>query len=165
MKTDIYTIGQEELKRLGDKIPDYVAERADERGFYTLGAFEKGDDNLIGFIQFYVSITEEKECFGEMIYVYVSEENRRKKLGSKLAGRAVKILKKSGIGKLTFIMPKSEEKTLGYQLSNRKADAFFRECGFFKVKREANIRYTTVSDILPDIRRKEVTRYLRLTDR
>ena len=166
MRTEIYTLDQEDLSLLRDEIPDYVINRSSEPGFFTLGAVGKADDEdgIIGVAQFYINITEEGECFSELIYVYVNEEYRRNGIGTKLLERVSRILKKSDIKTSTFIVPDPLDDRLGYEISMDDLGKFFGECSYLKSKDDNKLLITTMDDLFENISKKRI-RFARLTGR
>ena len=166
MRIEICTLDSEDLKTLGSAIPTYVIERADEDGYYTIGIVKKKtDDPILGIAQFFVNITRTGECFGELIYIYMTEKYRKQGMGGRMLDHAAGILKRSGISIFTFLLPYPADKKLAYPMSQKETESFFGSCGFFKVKPDLELWVTTMDELVPDISQKKVTRYIRLTDR
>lgn len=164
MRTEIYTLDKNDLETLRGIVPDYVVDRADVKGYFTLGAVKKGneDEGILGVAQFYVNITPKGECFAEIIYVFVEEEYRRQGMGTKLVERISRVLKKSSINTATFIIPEPIDGRLEYEVSAKEIAAFFKECGYTNAKEERELLITTQGEIVTDLKDRKVLRFLSL---
>ena len=169
MKVGMYTLDADDLEMFRDSLPEYMIDRAYERGFFTIGAVdeseeESGDDALIGVAQFYINITPQGECFAELIYVYVKEDARRDGIGTKLIERVNRILKKSGIKVCTLLLDVADDDA-GYGIPVEEIEEFLQMCSFRKTKEDINTWATVLDDVYASLSEEEMLRYVRLAGR
>ncbi|MCR5453056.1 MAG: GNAT family N-acetyltransferase [Lachnospiraceae bacterium] len=161
MKTDLYTLTQSNVKYFSMKLPDFIYEKVDSNGFFTLGAVGyKGDDGFpIGMAQFHSNITRDGRFFVEIVYLYVMEEFRRNGIGSKLIDRVRKINKKCDIETLTILIPSENNTELGLDISPDEMAKFFDILGFSKVDVNLKMYETVLTENHPNLEETDVVRY------
>ena len=167
MRTGMYMLDGDDLEVFRDTLPDYMIDRALERGFFSIGAVAKDgeEDTLVGAAQFYINITPKGECFAELIYVYVVEDCRRQGIGYKLIECINRILKKSGIKVCTLLLDLEEDSLAGYGLPVKEIESFLQMCSFRKTKDEVNAWATILDDVYTDLTDEDIIRYTLLAGR
>ncbi|MBQ7707803.1 MAG: GNAT family N-acetyltransferase [Lachnospiraceae bacterium] len=110
MRFSIYTLKKKDLGSFEEKLPKYVFDNCEKKGFFTIGAVGS-DGNLIGVTQFYIGILKDNEFISDIIYVYVKEEYRRNGAAGRMLWKSHNIIKKSGVKKsLVFLKDNLNEK-------------------------------------------------------
>ena len=167
MRTGIFTLDKTHLEMMNTQLPDYVVDRAADMGYFTIGAVVTEDDEemLVGAAQFYINITEEGECFAEIIYVYVREDYRREGIGAKLLERVSRILKKSGVNTSMTLIPASVRSTLQYELSPEEIESFFKDSSYIAMSEGMAAYSSVLFDVFPKLDENQVKRFVRLTNR
>ena len=167
MRTGIFTLDKSHLEMMDTELPNYVVDRAADTGYFTIGAVVTEDDEelLVGAAQFYINITEEGECFAEVIYVYVKDDYRREGIGAKLLERVSRILKKSGVNTSMTLIPASVKSVLKYEMSNEEIESFFKDSSYIALSEGMAAYSSTLFDIFPKLDEKQVKRFVRLTNR
>ena len=160
MRIGIYTLDKDDLNTMADFLPDFVVERAQKPGYFSLGAVGKVDDEdrIVGAAQFYIDINASGECFAYLIYVYVMEDFRRDGIGTKLVDKIGSILKKSDIKMCVVRLPDKKDVFLYKKTPKPDIESFLKACDFITTKEEI------VGETLPDTTDKH-TKFVRLTSR
>ena len=164
MKTGIFTLDRETLEEIGELLPGYVIRRAQEPGYFTLGAIDDHDE-IIGITQFYINITEEGAGFAEIVYIYTMDGCRREGIGAKLLDKVNRILKKSGVPVSTVLVPASDRGMIRYETPAKEIDAFFEDCSYIASKDSIKSFKTVLEDIFQGLNDRNVKRYTRLAGR
>lgn len=160
MRIGIYTLDKDDLNTMADFLPDFVVERAQKPGYFSLGAVGKVDDEdrIVGAAQFYIDINASGECFAYLIYVYVMEDFRRDGIGTKLVDKIGSILKKSDIKMCVACLPNKKDVFLYSITPKAEVESFIKECDFMVTKEEI------VGETFTDMTENS-TKYVRLTGR
>ena len=160
MRVGIYTLDKEDLSTMSTYLPDYVIERAQDPGYFSLGAVSSINDvdRIVGTAQFYIDINSSGECFAYLIYTYVMEGYRRSGVGSKLIDKIGTILKKSDVRMCVVRLPEKKDVFLYKDTSKGDVEKFIKSCDFMLTKE--NI----VGETLPDTT-ENIAKYIRLTSR
>ena len=153
MRTEIYTLDRDDLSMLSGVLPEYVIERANLPGYFSLGAVANvgGEDTLTGVAQFYININTDGECFAEILFIYVLEEYRRQGVGTKLIERINRILKKSDVKTCALLIPEAADELMGYESGGQELEYFFKECSYISTKEEMAVWRTRIGQVLSDV--------------
>ena len=120
MRFGIYTLSKKNLGSFGDKLPEYVFDNSEKRGFFTIGAVDS-ENNLIGVTQFYIGLLKDDEFISDIIYVYVKEEFRGEGAAGRMLWKSHNIIRKSGVKKSLVFLDDSRE---GQELFERNGYLF-----------------------------------------
>ena len=166
MRTEIYTLDKDDLSMLSGVLPEYVIERADLPGYFSLGAVANvgGEDTLTGVAQFYININADGECFAEVLFVYVLEEYRRQGVGTKLVERINRILKKSDVKTSTLLIPEDADEIMGFETGGKDLENFFKECSYISTREEMAVWRTELGSVLADVADKKANKSVHSLD-
>ena len=131
MRFGIYTLKKKDLGSFEEKLPKYVFDNCEKKGFFTIGAVGS-DGNLIGVTQFYIGMLKDNEFISDIIYVYVKEEYRRNGAATRMLWKSHNIIRKSGV-----------KKSLVFFDNDHEGKEFFEENGYLFMKLEED----TVSEL------------------
>ena len=166
MRTGFYTISKNDLSEISGMIPDYVLKKAVAPGSFNLAAvaMEGEKEYLAGMCQFLVNKVADNMIVGELSYIYVFEESRRKEVGIKLLDKMCRILDKSGADKTLVVIIPEEAETLGYELTENEMEEFLRESDFLPEKGSSDYWDVAERDLfsgIPEITLSGTKRYVR----
>ena len=131
MRFGIYTLKKKDLGSFVEKLPKYVFDNCEKKGFFTIGAVGS-DGNLIGVTQFYIGMLKDNEFISDIIYVYVKEEYRRNGAATRMLWKSHNIIRKSGV-----------KKSLVFFDNDYEGKEFFEENGYLFMKLEED----TISEL------------------